>query len=373
MRSMSPSPEVVVSLADPLAGPGAVEAGARLERELREDVAGAGPVVIDLGSVQRVDTFGLATLGAAVRRLREAGREVRIVNAPGDAGRLAAFLRLDRVLAAGVVPPPPPRTGLLDRMGDRTLRARDYAVTVIAMLSDGYRHGFLDPLRGDAVRREHFFRQLREIGAGAVPIVCLIVGMIGMILAIQMAYVLRDYGATIFIAKVVGISITREIGPLLAAILVAGRSGSAIAAEIGTMVVTEEVDALEMMALRPRRFLLSPRFAALAISVPALCVFADLAGILGGALVGVFSYDIGWYTYYNETVQALRVTDIGSGLVKSFFFGNLVAIIGCFHGLRLRGGPEAVGQAATTAVVDGIIAVILFDAFFTILTYVVFP
>jgi phospholipid/cholesterol/gamma-HCH transport system permease protein len=222
------------------------------------------------------------------------------------------------------------------------------------------------------VRREAFVRQLAEAGAGAVPIVCIITFMIGVILAIQMAYVLRDYGATIFIAKVVGISITREIGPLLAAILVAGRSGSAMAAEIGTMRVTEEVDALEMMALPPRRFLLVPRFAALAVSVPALCVFADACGILGGAAVGILQYDIGWRTYYSETVASLQLSDIGSGLVKSFFFGNLVAAVGCLHGLRLRGGPESVGQAATTAVVESILAVILFDALFTTLVYYIF-
>jgi phospholipid/cholesterol/gamma-HCH transport system permease protein len=144
-----------------------------------------------------------------------------------------------------------------------------------------------------------------------------------------------------------------------------------MAAEIGTMVVTEEVDALEMMALRPRRFLFVPRFAALAISVPALCVFADLSGILGGAAVGILSYDIGWHTYYSETVSALQVSDITSGLLKSFFFGNLVAVVGCLHGLRLRGGPEAVGRAATTAVVESIIAVIVFDGLFTTLVYYV--
>ncbi|MHC4922947.1 MAG: MlaE family lipid ABC transporter permease subunit [Planctomycetota bacterium] len=365
---MSPTPEHVVALQDPLAGDGAVEAS----RSLEAAIDSQGPVVVDLSNVHEVDTFGMAALGNVVRRLRAAGRTVEIRNAPERATRLATFLRLDEVLEQDPESRIPVKEGFLQRTGILAMDLRERAVLFLAMLWDGYRYGFTDPMRKDPVKREGFFRQMTEIGFGAVPIVVLINLMIGVILAIQMAYVLRDYGATIFIAKVVGISMSREIGPLLCAILVAGRSGSAIAAEIGTMVVTEEVDALEMMALRPRRFLLSPRFAALALSVPALSVFGVVAGMLGGAAVGVLQYEIGGFTYYNETVTALKLTDIGSGLLKSFFFGNLVAIIGCMHGLRLRGGPEAVGQAATTAVVQSIIAVILFDAFFTWLSFQVF-
>jgi len=363
--------ETVVPLSDPLAGAGAAAAARRLSEALRGAGSGA-PLVIDLGEVRRVDSFGLAALGEAVRRCRAEGRAVTVRNAPSGAGRLAAFLRLDRVLAADPSPPRSRRGTLLEAAGDAALFGRDYLVTLISMTAEGYRRAFLDALRGGTVAAEQLWRQLAEVGAGAVPIVVLINFMIGLILAFQMAYVLRDYGATIYIAKVVGISITREIGPLLAAILVAGRSGSAMAAEIGTMVVTEEVDALQMMALRPRRFLFWPRFTALALCVPALCVFADLAGVLGGAAVGVLSYGIGWRTYYAETVTALHVSDIGSGLLKSFFFGNIVAVVGCLHGLRLRGGPEAVGKAATTAVVEGIVGVILFDALFTALVYFVF-
>ncbi len=366
---MPPESATVLRLAEPLAGEGAATAATLL----RDGTGtGAGAVTIDLADVRRVDSFGVAAVGAAVRRLRAQGRPVRVINAPAGAAHLAAFLRLDRVLDAPAVPAAAPRTPFLDRAGEVAQVARDYAVTHVAMLADGYRYMLTETLRAAPVYREHFLRQLAEVGAGAVPIIIVINLMIGAILGMQMAYVLRDYGAQIYIAKVVGVSVTREIGPLLAAILVAGRSGSAIAAEIGTMVVTEEVDALEMMALRPRRFLLAPRFAALAISVPALCVFADVCGILGGAAVGIFQYDIGWYTYYGETVNSIRVTDIGTGLLKSFFFANLIAVVGCFQGMRLRGGPEAVGQAATTAVVHSILAVIVFDAVFTTLVYYVF-
>ena len=368
---MSTQNETIVSLSEPMAGPGAA-AGARALGEALGRAAAGEALVIDLGSVRTVDTFGLAAIGEAVRRGRGEGRPVEIRNPPSGAGRLAAFLRLDRVLAADPHPPRSPRTPFLLAAGDAAIALRDYMVTLLSMVAEGYRYAFIDPIRGGAVRTEQFVRQLAETGMGAVPIVVLINFMIGLILAFQMAYVLRDYGATLLVAKVVGISVTREIGPLIAAILVAGRSGSAMAAEIGTMVVTEEVDALQMMALRPRRFLFSPRFAAMAVTVPALCIFADVAGILGGAFVGVFSYGVNPRTYYTETVAALHFTDFTSGLLKSFFFANIVAVIGCLHGIRLRGGPDAVGRAATTAVVESIIGVILFDAIFTVLVYFVF-
>jgi phospholipid/cholesterol/gamma-HCH transport system permease protein len=358
--------ETVIAVEDPLEGDGAIAAAGRIGAAI---AAAPGPVVLDLAGVRTVDTFGMAALGEAVRRCRREGRPLRLANPPKAVERLASFLRLDRVLASEVAPAARPRQGPVLAAGDAFLRLRDYMVTLLGMTADAYRHAFVDPFRGDAVRREQFLRQLAEAGAGAVPIVVLINFMLGLILAFQMAYVFKDYGATALIANIVGVAVTRELGPLIAAILVAGRSGSAMAAEIGTMVVTEEVDALQMMALKPRRFLLVPRFAALALSVPALCVFADLAGILGGAFVGIATYDIGPYTYYSKTVGSLGVTDITTGLLKSFFFGNIVAVIGCLHGLRLRGGPEAVGKAATTAVVESIIAVIVFDALFTTVVY----
>jgi phospholipid/cholesterol/gamma-HCH transport system permease protein len=361
----------VVALDDPLAAEGASAAAARLRRALAEAPRGV-PLVVDLAAVRRVDTFGIAALATAARSARAEGRELRVRNAPPGAGRLAASLALDRVLAHPARPGAPARLPLAERAGAAALALRDYLVTLLAMIHDGFRWAVGTPLRRDEVGREQFLRQLAETGAGAVGIVILINFMVGLILAFQMAYVFRDYGATVLIADIVGVAVTREMGPLLTAILVAGRSGSAIAAEIGTMVVTEEVDALEMMALRPRLFLLVPRFAALAIAVPALCVLADLAGILGGAAVGVGSYDIGAHTYWTNTVGALRATDFGSGLLKSLFFGVIVAVVGCLHGLRLRGGPEAVGRAATTAVVESIIAVILFDAVFTALVYYAF-
>ncbi|MBX3468281.1 MAG: ABC transporter permease [Planctomycetes bacterium] len=275
--------------------------------------------------------------------------------------RRAALLRLDEVLgvddeAAGPAPrdpPAPPLRGALDA-----------AVVLLATLYLGVRHSLTDCLT-TPLGREQLARQVVEVGRRGVPIVVGVTFLIGAIIAIQTAYTLEPYGATIYVARGVGISMTRELGPLMAAVLVAARSGSAIAAELGSMVVSEEVEALEMMALRPRRFLLSPRFAALTFSVPALSVCADVAGVLGGAAIMVLQYDIVARAYFDETVRAVYLSDIGSGLIKSVFFGALIAAVACRCGLSLRGGPEAVGRAATAAVVQSIVAVVLFDAAFT--------
>ena len=361
----------VVALEDPLTGEGAAAASARLGRALG-DAPPRAALVVDLAAVRRVDALGLAAVAAAVRRARGEGREVSVLHPPPGAGRLAASLSLDHVLEAPAGPAPAEPVPVILRLGAGALKLRDGLVQLLAFVHDGFRGTVGSTLKPHAVGREQFFRQLAETGAGAVGIVLLINFMIGLILAFQMAYVFRDWGATVLVAHVVGVSVTREIGPLVTAVLVAGRSGSAIAAEVGTMRVTEEVDALEMMALRPRAFLLVPRFAALALAVPALCILGDLAGIFGGFVVGVGSYDVGPYTYWTKTVTALKATDFGAGLAKSVFFGIIVAVVACRHGLNLKGGPEAVGRAATNAVVESIVAVILFDAVFTTLVYYVF-
>jgi phospholipid/cholesterol/gamma-HCH transport system permease protein len=356
------APDVVVQLPEPLEA----DAAPAVTRRLAGVGAGEASVVVDLGQVRRVDSFGLAALADGVRRLRAAGRTVRVVGVDPTVRRRAALLRLDQVLAT----PPPVRAapgGPLERLGAAVGAGLDDTVVLLAMLYDGLRHSVVDGA-STALGREQLTRQVAEVGAGAGPIVAGVSFLLGAIMALQTGHVLEPYGATAYVARGVGLSMTREIGPLMAAVLVAGRTGSAIAAEVGTMVVYEEVDALEMMALRPRRFLLSPRFLALCLAVPILSLIAGVAGIVGGAVTTWASYGVGWGTYYDLTVGALYATDILSGVIKSIFFGGLIATIACQRGLALRGGPEAVGRAATTAVVRGIVAVVLFDAAFTAAT-----
>ena len=225
------------------------------------------------------------------------------------------------------------------------------------------------PWQGRPLRWGATIVQMVTIGVNSLPIVATITFMVGLIIAMQSAYQLERFGAEIYVADLVGVSVTRELAPLITAIIVAGRSGSAIAAEIGSMKVAEELDALKTMAVNPVHFLVVPRTLAMIIVVPCLTVLADLLGILGGLLLGVTSLKISWIAYLNETADALQLKDFVSGLIKSFFFAAIIAIVGAFEGFNVEGGAEGVGKATTTAVVRSIFLIIIADMLFTALFY----
>jgi phospholipid/cholesterol/gamma-HCH transport system permease protein len=207
------------------------------------------------------------------------------------------------------------------------------------------------------------------VGVGAIPIVTLITFFVGIIIALQGAYELQRLGATQLVASLVAIAITRELGPLVTAIVVIGRSGSAFAAEIGTMRVTEELDALKTMALDPVAFLVVPKFLAMAVMLPCLAIWSDLMGVLGGALFGVAGagYTLGGYLL--ATKDALLLRDITSGVVKSLVFGLVITAVGCQEGFSTGAGAEEVGRSTTSAVVISILLVVLIDLVFTALFY----
>lgn len=215
------------------------------------------------------------------------------------------------------------------------------------------------------VRWEDFPLLFLKNGVNALPIVSLILLLIGIISGYQGAIQLKQFGADIYIADLIGVSITRELGPLMTAILVAGRSGSAFTAEIGTMKVSEEIDALRSMGFDPFRFLVLPRVFAVTFSIPLLTMFGNVAGILGGLISGLSMLDITTTGYFNQLQIAVDLGDLGSGLLKSLVFGLLVASIGCFRGLQVKGGAEGVGTATTISVVSGIFAIIIADTIFT--------
>ena len=221
------------------------------------------------------------------------------------------------------------------------------------------------PLRGGKVRIRETLVQAVRAGDGSLPLVGLICFLVGMIMALQSAYQLRTYGAVDLVSSLVAVSISRELAPLLAAIVVAGRFGSAIAAELGTMRVSNEIDALEVMGIDPISFLVVPRLVALLITLPCLTIFADLIGILGGLFVGVEVLDLGIGAYLEDTVDSLVLQDIYTGLVKSVAFAAIIGLVGCHQGLTTSGGAEQVGRATTSAVVRSIVLVIFADLFVT--------
>jgi phospholipid/cholesterol/gamma-HCH transport system permease protein len=204
-----------------------------------------------------------------------------------------------------------------------------------------------------------------KAGVNAVPIVTLILLLIGLITGYQGALQLQQFGADIYIANLIGISITRELAPLMTAILVAGRSGSAFTAEIGTMKVSEEIDALSSMGYGLMNFLVLPRVFAVVIAMPILTLIADVAGILGGLIAAVSTLNITMAGYMNQMQVALNYYHVFSGVGKSIVFGFLIASVGCFRGMQVSGGAESVGKYTTISVVTSLFLIILFDAIFT--------
>lgn len=228
---------------------------------------------------------------------------------------------------------------------------------------------FVGPFRGKPLRLPRAVSQAMQVGVRALPILSLITFFIGLILALQAAYELRRLGAMTLVANAVAISMTRELGPLITAIVVIGRSGSAFAAEIATMKVSEEIDALETMAIHPVDFLVTPKFLAMIVMLPCLTIWANSMGILGGALFGVAQANFTWTRYIRTSLDALFLRDIVTGLVKSVMFGITITAVGCYEGLATGAGAEQVGRSTTRAVVVSIFLVILVDLVFTILFF----
>src|SRR3989338_5333325 len=223
---------------------------------------------------------------------------------------------------------------------------------------------FVPPFKG-----ERILIQAKKIGPGSFFISALVAFFIGMIMALQMAYQMTKLSAEIYIPSVIAVSLTRELAPVLTALIVAGRVGAGITAEIGSMTVTEQVDALRAFAVNPIKYLVVPRFIALIVMLPILTIFADLIGIFGAFLICVFKLNVNAMMYMTMVAQALNVHDIVTGLIKTIFFGGIIALVGCYQGLNVRGGAESVGRLTTMSVVISFIAIIMSDCLFTMIFY----
>jgi phospholipid/cholesterol/gamma-HCH transport system permease protein len=216
-------------------------------------------------------------------------------------------------------------------------------------------------------RRADFLETLQACGANALAIVALISFMVGAILAFMGAVQLQQFGASIYVADLVAIGMAREMGAMMTAIIMAGRTGAAFAAQLGSMKVTQEVDALTTMGISPFEYLVTPRIIALVLMMPLLCVFSDFIGMLGGAAVGVGMLDIPFKSYYTETIAALTLTNFFGGLFKSSIYGALVALAGCFYGFKSGSSSSAVGDAATKAVVSAIVMIVVACGLFAVI------
>jgi phospholipid/cholesterol/gamma-HCH transport system permease protein len=323
-------------------------------------------IVADLSAVEYFDSAGVAALFDAHDKCRQMKNSMRIINAGPRIQALLDQGALGKDRAAGVLRPRE-QPGLLVQIGEGALKLFATATDILTFLGGSAEALARDIVHPKQVRWDNLWKLVERAGSDAVPIVTVLSFLMGAILAFQGAIQLRKFGANIFVADLVSVAICLEMGPLVTALIVAGRSGAAYAAQIGTMQVTEEIDALRVMAIDPVRYLVSPRIIAVALALPSLTIVADLIGALGGLVVAVISLDLTPASYINQVGRVLEVGDVVKGLIKSLVFGVEVAIIGCLKGFQVKGGAEGVGTAATSAVVTSIFIIVSTDAIFAVL------
>ena len=260
-------------------------------------------------------------------------------------------------------------TAVLSYIGRNTLALLRYLTGLYDLTADAAYWTFVAPLKGRGLKWGSAIHQMVLVGVDSVPIVGLISLFIGMVLGLQGAYQLEKFGAAYYVSALVGVSMTRELGPLITAIIVAGRSGSAFAAEIGTMKVSEEIDALEVMGLNSVKYLVVPKYLAMLIMMPCLTLVSDISGIVGGGIFEMAQLDQTFPMLAGATRDSLLMRDIWTGLIKSIVFGLIITKVGCFEGFSVRGGAEGVGKATTSSVVVSIFLIIFADVLFTALFY----
>ncbi len=375
-RMYDPERTFRIELCEPVGGVQEVRLGGTLAllgapslwAELRACLSPAtrAEVHLDLSRIESIDGGAMALLVQTKWDLQAAGVRCELV---GATGKVQTILDLYGGDAAETRRPAQRRAGLLAQIGNGAV-----AVLNDLKLALGFMGDMVLALGG--VLRKPSTGNWRDIapimnraGADAVPIVLLINFLIGFAMAFQAAVQLKQFGANIFVANLVGLSITRELGPLMTAVIVCGRSGAAFAAELGTMKVSEEIDALRTIGFGPLRHLVFPRMLALFLVMPVLTLLADLAGLSGGLLVGVLNLDLTIVGYLHQTSRALGVWDVFQGLIKSGFFGLAIGLISCHQGLSTSGGAEGVGRRTTAAVVSSLLTLIVIDAGFTLLFF----
>jgi phospholipid/cholesterol/gamma-HCH transport system permease protein len=373
----APVTQATLSIADAADGSRILTLAGRLDAYSIADVwtqaraalasAPARRVVVDASAVDYCDGAGIAMLVDLLRQPRAADAAVSV---RGLRPEFQALLdQFDLTVLAEPAHAPPKRINAIEEIGraaatlGRDMRTQ---IVFIGETTAALWYAFTHPHR---VRWKDVWYTCEQVGANALPIVALISFLLGVILAFQAAVPMRQFGAEIFVADLVGLSILRELGPLMTAILLAGRSGAAFAAEIGTMKVNEELNALTTMGLDPVRFLVVTRILAALLMVPLLSLFADLIGVLAGGLT-MLSFSIPMVTYLKEVDSIVDLKDVLAGLVKTPVFAILIAGIGCLRGLQTQTGASAVGISATRAVVSGIVLLVVVDGIFAVIYYI---
>ena len=322
-------------------------------------------IFVDLSDISSIDSSGVAFLDEVEFYLTQTKTETKIINPqPIVLQAINSFSNktTDPVHAKK-------RKNIFEKIGEVGLNVNNKFINILYLTADIFYWSTVGLFQKQGQRKGSFVQQSLIIGVNALQIVVLISFLIGLILALQSAAQLRQFGANIFVADLIGIAMLREMGPIMTAIVISGRSGSAIASEIATMVVTEEIDALKTMALNPIRYVIVPKFHAITITMPLLTILADLAGILGGLVIGVTYLQLSASAFLNELLTVVILKDVLTGLFKSVIFAWIIQIIACYQGLNVKGGAEGVGRATTASVVASIFFVIVADSIMGLIFY----
>jgi phospholipid/cholesterol/gamma-HCH transport system permease protein len=342
---------------------------ARLDQALRdEDWTGRGTLAIDASKLERLDSAGAWLLLRTQRALEAAGRAVPPLEVPQAYAPLLKAVEGTRPGEPYVSRIPPGFRGRLYRIGRATVHAGHQGWSILGYLGRvtvEASEALVRPARN--LRVPAIFHQIEETGINALPIVGLLAFLIGVVLAYQGADQLKRFGAEIFTINLLGVGVLREIGGLITAIIVAGRSGSAFTAHIGTMRVNEEIDAMQTMGLNTVETLVLPRIIGLVIALPLLTFYSDVMGLIGGAFMCYFQLGITIHVFLRQLQDAVTLNTLLVGLVKAPVFAFVIALVGCYEGFQVERNAASVGLLTTRAVVEGIFLVIVLDAAFSVM------
>ncbi len=325
---------------------------------------------VDLAGVEYLDSAGALVLIELQNRARALSIPVDLLNVSEKDHGLLSLIDPE-VLQRPPLRPEIVQSPILETLGELARRQfRDFQ-EIMSFVGDIITALVYCLAHPRVVRWADVMFYMKRAGADGLPIVALISLLLGLIMAFMSSLQLKQFGANIYVANLVTIAMVRELGPIMTAIIVAGRSGSAFAAEIGTMIVNDEVNALLTMGFDPTRFLAVPKVLATMVVVPILTVYADLFAILGGLIVGVTGLDLTAFTYIQQTKSSISIFDFVTSLIKAIVFAVLISGIGCQRGFQVRGGAEGVGMSTTSAVVSAIFLIVVFDSAFAIMLYYV--
>lgn len=324
-------------------------------------------LLLDGAGIEGLDTAGAWILQKHLSRLQAEGAGVELRDLPPEFANLFAAVGKHLAQAAELAPQPVPTpVSRLAALGQRAAAAFEQGLALLSFVGE-YSIAFAGSLAHPSrFRWRPILYNIRSAGFDALPIVGLLSFLLGIVVAYQGADQLRQYGANIFVADLIGLSMLREFAPLMTAIIIAGRSGSAYAAQIGTMAVTEEIDAMRTIGIAPMELLVLPKILALLVALPLLTVFADVLGVFGGMIMARAQLGVGYSEFFERFVKAVSVTAYLIGICKAPVFAVIIATVGCFQGFRTQGGADSVGRQTTRSVVQATFLVIVADAIFSV-------